>query len=127
MLQIARDGPGSRADLRQGDAQAPEFPGATFDTVVCTFSLCAIPDDRKAVAEMATACAARAAARRSRRGLALARPRGAGPDRGDQRPSAGRAFPPPTGQAHAGLRFIIEGHDRVQAWRRRAAGRKPQA
>jgi ubiquinone/menaquinone biosynthesis C-methylase UbiE len=29
------------------------FPGAMFDTVVCTFSLCAIPDDRTAVAEMA--------------------------------------------------------------------------
>lgn len=40
-------------DLRHGDAQALEFPGACFDTVVCTFSLCAIPDDRKAVAEMA--------------------------------------------------------------------------
>ncbi len=56
MLQIARN----RArqldvdlDLRQGDAQALEFPGADFDTVVCTFSLCAIPDDRRAVEEMA--------------------------------------------------------------------------
>ena len=56
MLQIARDRArllGLAADLRQGDAQALEFPGASFDTVVCTFSLCAIPDDRKAVAEMA--------------------------------------------------------------------------
>jgi len=40
------------ADLRQGDAQALEFPDAAFDTVVCTFSLCAIPDDQKAVQEM---------------------------------------------------------------------------
>ena len=56
MLDIAqhRAGQLGRAvDLRQGDAQALDFPDATFDTVVCTFSLCAIPDDRKAVAEMA--------------------------------------------------------------------------
>jgi ubiquinone/menaquinone biosynthesis C-methylase UbiE len=56
MLQIARDRAGQlgrAVDLRQGDAQALEFPAACFDTVVCTFSLCAIPDDRKAVHEMA--------------------------------------------------------------------------
>ena len=54
MLQIAR----ARAhelsldvDLREGDAQALELPDARFDTVVCTFSLCSIPDDRGAVAE----------------------------------------------------------------------------
>ncbi|MBW0090055.1 class I SAM-dependent methyltransferase [Pseudonocardia sp. KRD-184] len=39
-------------DLRVGDAEALEFDDATFDTVVCTFSLCAIPDHRRAVAEM---------------------------------------------------------------------------
>jgi ubiquinone/menaquinone biosynthesis C-methylase UbiE len=43
---------GREVDLRHGDAQALEFPADCFDTVVCTFSLCAIPDDRKAVAEM---------------------------------------------------------------------------
>jgi ubiquinone/menaquinone biosynthesis C-methylase UbiE len=56
MLDIARHRAGLLGrvvDLRQGDAQALEFPVACFDTVVCTFSLCAIPDDRKAVAEMA--------------------------------------------------------------------------
>jgi ubiquinone/menaquinone biosynthesis C-methylase UbiE len=56
MLRIARDRAGKlglAADLRQSDAQALEFPAASFDTVVCTFSLCAIPDDRRAVAEMA--------------------------------------------------------------------------
>jgi len=56
MLDIARHRAGQlgrEVDLRQGDAQALEFPGACFDAVVCTFSLCAIPDDRKAVAEMA--------------------------------------------------------------------------
>jgi ubiquinone/menaquinone biosynthesis C-methylase UbiE len=56
MLDIARHRAGQLGrvvDLRQGDAQALEFPDGCFDTVVCTFSLCAIPDDWKAVAEMA--------------------------------------------------------------------------
>jgi ubiquinone/menaquinone biosynthesis C-methylase UbiE len=56
MLDIARDRAGQlglAVDLRLGDAQALQFPADCFDTVVCTFSLCAIPDDRKAVAEMA--------------------------------------------------------------------------
>jgi ubiquinone/menaquinone biosynthesis C-methylase UbiE len=56
MLGIARQRAadlGREVDLRQGDAQALEFSDAAFDTVVCTFSLCAIPDDRRAVAEMA--------------------------------------------------------------------------
>jgi ubiquinone/menaquinone biosynthesis C-methylase UbiE len=56
MLDIARDRAGQlgrAVDLRQGDAQALEFQAGSFDTVVCTFSLCAIADDRKAVAEMA--------------------------------------------------------------------------
>ncbi|MCK2215254.1 class I SAM-dependent methyltransferase [Actinomadura sp. ATCC 31491] len=43
---------GLKADLRQGDARALDFPDATFDVVVCTFSLCSISDDRQAVAEM---------------------------------------------------------------------------
>jgi ubiquinone/menaquinone biosynthesis C-methylase UbiE len=43
---------GRSVDLRLGDAQALEFPDARFDTAVCTFSLCAIPDDRKALDEM---------------------------------------------------------------------------
>ena len=33
-------------------AQALEFEDATFDTVVCTLSLCTIPDHRAAVAEV---------------------------------------------------------------------------
>ncbi len=56
MLEIARHRArqlGRTADLRHGDAQALEFPGGCFDTVICTFSLCAIPDDQKAVQEMA--------------------------------------------------------------------------
>lgn len=40
-------------DLRHGDARALTFPDAHFDTVVCTFSLCGIPNSRLALAEMA--------------------------------------------------------------------------
>lgn len=55
MLQRARDRAlklGRMVDLREGDAHALAFPDNSFDTVVCTFSLCSIPDDRQAVAEM---------------------------------------------------------------------------
>jgi ubiquinone/menaquinone biosynthesis C-methylase UbiE len=55
MLAIARRQAadlGIPAELHQGDAQALAFPDAAFDTVVCTFALCSIPDDRRAVAEM---------------------------------------------------------------------------
>ena len=56
MLAIARGraaGLGLEVDLRQGDAQALDFPDASFDTVLCALGLCAIPDDRRAVTEMA--------------------------------------------------------------------------
>jgi ubiquinone/menaquinone biosynthesis C-methylase UbiE len=43
---------GIDADLRVGNAQDLDFPDASFDTVVCTFSLCAVPDDAGAVDEM---------------------------------------------------------------------------
>lgn len=43
---------GRDADLRIGDAQQLEFGDESFDTVVTTFSLCTIPDDRAAVAEI---------------------------------------------------------------------------
>jgi ubiquinone/menaquinone biosynthesis C-methylase UbiE len=55
MLKIARRRAselGLEVDLREADAQALPFPDASFDMVVCTLSLCNIPDDRKAVAEM---------------------------------------------------------------------------
>lgn len=55
MLDVARRRAadlGLDANLRIGDAHALPFGDAEFDTVVCTFSLCAIPDDRRAVAEM---------------------------------------------------------------------------
>jgi len=55
MLDIAR---ARAADLdrdvtlRQGNAHALPFADATFDTVVCTFGLCAIPDTDAAIDEM---------------------------------------------------------------------------
>jgi ubiquinone/menaquinone biosynthesis C-methylase UbiE len=55
MLELARrqaDQLGRKVDLRLGDAQALDLADASFDTVVCTLSLCAIPDERRAVAEM---------------------------------------------------------------------------
>jgi ubiquinone/menaquinone biosynthesis C-methylase UbiE len=55
MLAIGHDrasGQGRTIDLREGDAHALAFPESSFDTVVCTFSLCNIPDERRAIAEM---------------------------------------------------------------------------
>lgn len=55
MLDIARQRArdlGRTVDLQLGTAHDLAFPDATFDTVVCTLSLCAIPDDRRAVSEM---------------------------------------------------------------------------
>lgn len=43
---------GLDADLRVGDAEALDLPDGSFDTVVCTFSLCAIPDHERALAQM---------------------------------------------------------------------------
>jgi ubiquinone/menaquinone biosynthesis C-methylase UbiE len=55
MLAVAR----SRAaalrrtvDLREADAEALPFEDATFDTVVCTLAMCAVPDERAAIGEM---------------------------------------------------------------------------
>lgn len=56
MLAIARQRAadlGLEVDLREADAQALPFDDASFDTVVCTLSLCAIPDHAKAITEMA--------------------------------------------------------------------------
>lgn len=41
------------ADLRIGNAHELDFADDSFDTVVCTFSLCAIPEPDTALAEMA--------------------------------------------------------------------------
>lgn len=45
--EMARD-----ADLRLGDAEQLEVADESFDTMVCTFSLCTIPNDAQAVSEM---------------------------------------------------------------------------
>jgi ubiquinone/menaquinone biosynthesis C-methylase UbiE len=43
---------GRQVDLKEGDAQGLAFPDGSFDTVVCTLSLCSVPDDRQAITEM---------------------------------------------------------------------------
>jgi len=53
-LAVARrraDALGLHATLREGDASALPYPNCHFDTVVFSFVLCTIPDDRRAVAE----------------------------------------------------------------------------
>lgn len=45
------DALGRAADLRVGDAEALPFGDASFDTVLCTFALCSVPDERAALAE----------------------------------------------------------------------------
>ena len=44
---------GRTVQLRVGDAEDLDVPDGSADTVVCTFSLCGIPDHHRAVAEMA--------------------------------------------------------------------------
>lgn len=44
--------PGIELDLRDGDAQALDFPDGEFDTVVGTLVLCTIPDPAQALAEI---------------------------------------------------------------------------
>jgi SAM-dependent methyltransferase len=55
MLDLARhraEQLGRGVDLRLGDALALSFDDGCFDTVVCTFSLCEIPNNAQAIAEM---------------------------------------------------------------------------
>ena len=55
MLALARTRArelGREVELRQGNAHALPFSDASFDTVVCTFGLCAIPDIDAALDEM---------------------------------------------------------------------------
>jgi ubiquinone/menaquinone biosynthesis C-methylase UbiE len=42
---------GREIDLRVGDAEALDLPDESFDTVVCTYGLCTIPDHNAAVRE----------------------------------------------------------------------------
>lgn len=55
MLEIARKRAveaGRHVELAEGDAHNLAFPDRSFDTVVCTFSLCNIPDLDRALDEM---------------------------------------------------------------------------
>jgi len=55
MLAVARQraaGLGREVDLREGDAEHLPFDDASFDTVVCTLSLCTIPSPDAAIAQM---------------------------------------------------------------------------
>lgn len=55
MLEIAHQRArdlGRDFDLREGDAHNLAFEDGSFDSVVCTFSLCNIPDIDRAVGEM---------------------------------------------------------------------------
>ena len=55
MLRIAEERAaelGLDVDLQEADAQRLPFDDSSFDTVVCTYSLCNIPDPHLAVGEM---------------------------------------------------------------------------
>lgn len=55
MLELAKQRAADTArdvDLRTGDAHALPFEDGSFDSVVCTYSLCNIPDPHRAVGEM---------------------------------------------------------------------------
>lgn len=55
MLAIARTRAaetGREIELREADAHSLPFADSSFDTVVCTYSLCNIPDPERAVSEM---------------------------------------------------------------------------
>jgi ubiquinone/menaquinone biosynthesis C-methylase UbiE/predicted ester cyclase len=42
---------GREIEIRVGDAESLDFPDESFDTVVCTYGLCTIPDDAAAIRE----------------------------------------------------------------------------
>jgi ubiquinone/menaquinone biosynthesis C-methylase UbiE len=43
---------GRTIELKEGDAQNLPFADHSFDTVVCTYALCSVPDEARAIAEM---------------------------------------------------------------------------
>lgn len=56
MIEVARarrEEAAADVELQVVDAQALPYPSGSFDTVVATLALCTIPDDAKAVAEIA--------------------------------------------------------------------------
>ena len=55
LLDQARDrarANGWASEIRQGKAEAIPFPDTQFDTVVCTYTLCSVDNQAKALAEM---------------------------------------------------------------------------
>jgi len=55
MLDLARSRAAELArsvELKEGDAQELPFPDSCFDTVVCTYSLCNVPDATRTISEM---------------------------------------------------------------------------
>jgi ubiquinone/menaquinone biosynthesis C-methylase UbiE len=55
MLALARDRAERRGlpvDLREGDAESLPVDDAAYDSVVCSLSMCSIPDQAAAIAEM---------------------------------------------------------------------------
>lgn len=55
MLAIARERArtlGREVNLREANAQALPFKDASFDTVLCTYSLCNVPDEVRTIDEM---------------------------------------------------------------------------
>ena len=56
MLELARQRAhdlASSIDLREASAESLPFDDGSFDTVVCTLTLCSVADDRRAATEMA--------------------------------------------------------------------------
>ena len=43
---------GREVDLQEADAQDLPFDESSFDTVICTYALCSVPDEARAIAEM---------------------------------------------------------------------------
>jgi ubiquinone/menaquinone biosynthesis C-methylase UbiE len=43
---------GRSVQLKEGDAQDLPFADSSFDSVVCTYSLCTVPDEARAISEM---------------------------------------------------------------------------
>lgn len=55
MLALAKSSArkiGRTIELKEGDAQNLPFADRSFDTVVCTYALCSVPDEARAISEM---------------------------------------------------------------------------
>jgi ubiquinone/menaquinone biosynthesis C-methylase UbiE len=52
LAESSAKGIGRTIELKEGDAQDLPFDDASFDTVVCTYGLCSVPDDARVISEM---------------------------------------------------------------------------